>query len=239
MTRKIQNQRISLVTRTKTASELYGLRFGNGIDELLQTGLKANTLTYIYGTNIERIMNTLCLNAVSIFHGQALFIDAGNSADPYEIRREADLRKKDSIATRNLLQSIQLTRVFTCHQLTNFIVEQLPKLLRNNAEKRNGAIKFIAASGIDFVFSEEDTPKAEISRLQFLIALTLNKIAKDKQNGVQFVVASSKQQCEHFLPKSDTAIELCRDRRTHKEKAILMRNAMRQGSEIELFESSR
>lgn len=234
MTRKIQNQRISLVTRTKTASELYGLRFGNGIDELLQTGLKANTLTYIYGTNIEKIMNTLCLNAVSIFHGQALFIDAGNSADPYEIRREADLRKKDSLATRNLLQSIQLTRVFTCHQLTNFIVEQLPKLLRNNAEKSNGAIKFVAASGIDFVFSEEDTSKAEISRLQFLIASTLNKIAKDKQNGVQFVVVSSRQQCEHFLDYSDVAIEIYRNRRSGRDNATLVRHCSRSRTELEL-----
>jgi hypothetical protein len=179
------------------------------------------------------MLNILALNSVRHFRGRALFVDAGNSADPYLIRREADLRKKDSVATRKLLQSIQMMRVFTCHQLTNFVLEQLPSFLSKNATSDN-PIKFVGVSSFDFVFSEEDSPKREIDNLQFLIARKLSEISKDRENGLMFVVTSSESQCSHFLNYSDVAIEIYRDRKSEREKAVLMRHPSRRGSTLDL-----
>ena len=228
-----QKQQLFLQRSTKKAIELYGLTFDNKLDELLGTGLKANTLPYLYGKRVSGILNILALNSVRHFGGRALFVDAGNSADPYLIRREADLRKKDSAATRKLLQSIQMMRVFTCHQLANFVIEQLPSLLSKNAES-DSPIKFVGLSGFDFVFSEDDSPKTEIENLQHLIARKLGEISKDGENGVMFVVASSEKQCLHFLNYSDVAIEIYHDRRSEREKAVLMRHQSRRGSTLEL-----
>jgi hypothetical protein len=230
---KLQLQRILLQQNVKKAIELYGLTFDNSLDNLLGTGLKANTLTYLYGKRVSGMLNILALNSVRHFGGRALFVDAGNSADPYLIRREADLQKKDSSETRKLLQSIQMMRVFTCHQLTNFVTEQLPTLLSNNANDED-PFKFVGLSGFDFVFSEDDSSKREISNLQYLIAHKLAEIAKNKNNGVMFVVATSENQCSHFLNRSDVAIEVYHSRRTGTEKAVLMRHYSRRGMELEL-----
>jgi hypothetical protein len=231
---KLQLQQILLQQSVKTASELYGLTFDNSLDGLLGTGLKTNTLTYLYGKRVSGMLNILALNAVRQFGGRALFVDAGNSAEPYLIRREADLRKKDSSETRKLLQSIQMMRVFTCHQLTNFVTEQLPSLLSKNVSGEEGRFKFVGLCGFDYVFSEEDSPKREISNLQFLIAQKLAEIAKNKNNGVMFVVATSESQCSHFLNYSDVVIEVYHSRRTDTEKAVLMRHHSQRGKELEL-----
>ena len=230
---KLGKQQLFLQRSTWKAIELYGLRFDNRLDDLLGTGLKANTLTYRYGRRVSGMLNILALNSVRHFGGRALFVDAGNSADPYLIRREADLRKKDSTATRKLLQSIQMMRVFTCHQLTNFVLEQLPSFLSKNAVS-DKPIKFVGVSGFDFVFSEEDSPKREIENLQFLFARKLSEIARDRENGVMFVLASSESQCSYFLNYSDVAIEIYHDSRRERERAVLMRHPSRRGSALEL-----
>ena len=229
----VQPPQVLLLRSLKKATELYGLTFDNKFDQLLGTGLKANTLTYLYGKRVSGILNILALNSVRHFGGRALFVDAGNSADPYLIRREADLRKKDSAATRKLLQSIELTRVFTCHQLANFVTEQLPALLSKNLASEN-PFRFVGVSGLDFVFSEEDSPKREIANLQYLIARKLAEVSKSKDNGVMFVAASSEKQCLHFLNYSDVAIEVYHNRRIGRDKAVLTRHYSRRGVELEL-----
>ena len=228
-----QEQQLFLQRSMRKASELYGLTFDNKLDELLGTGLKSNSLTYLYGRRVSGILNILSLNSVRSFGGRSLFVDAGNSADPYLIRREADLRKKDSDVTRKLLQSILMMRVFTCHQLANFVMEQLPSLLSKNVESAN-PIKFIGLSGFDFVFSKEESSEREIENLQFLIARKLSEISKNKENGVMFVVASSDGECSHFLNYSDVAIEIFNDRRGQREKAVLMRHPTRRGALLDL-----
>jgi hypothetical protein len=230
---KLLLQQTLLQQNVKKANELYGLTFENSLDRLLGTGLKTNTLTYLYGKRVSGMLNILALNSVRQFGGRALFVDAGNSADPYLIRREADLRKKDSLETRKLLQSIQMMRVFTCHQLTNFVTEQLPSLLSNNGTDTN-PFKFVGLCGFDYVFSEDDSPKREISNLQYLISKKLAEITKNKHNGVMFVVATSESQCSYFLNCSDVAIEVYQSRRSGTEKAVLMKHYLRRGTELEL-----
>ena len=43
-----QKQQLFLQRSTKKAIELYGLTFDNNLADILGTGLKANTLTYLY-----------------------------------------------------------------------------------------------------------------------------------------------------------------------------------------------
>jgi hypothetical protein len=238
--KRSQRQEVSILLRDnlKKATELYGLTFGNELDKLLGSGLQTNTLTYLYGKNVSWLLNILALNSVGHFGGRVMFVDAGNSADPYLIRKEADLREKDSTATRGLLRSIELTRVFTCHQLTNFVTEQLPKLLSKNVESEN-PIRFVGVGGLDSVFSEEDSSKSEIARLQYLIARKLRDISKSKENRVMFVVASSKEQCSHFLKYCDVAIEIYSDRRSRRDRAALIRHPFRRGQELEIQLSRR
>ncbi len=228
----IQNIRLIAERGVRKASELYGLTFDNKLDSLLGTGLKENTLSYFYGKRVVGIINLLALNSVRHFGGRAFFVDAGNVADPYLIRRESDLRKKDSAATKKLLRSIALARVFTCHQLTSFVTDQLPTILSENS-KSEDPIKFVGVSGMDQVFSEEDSPKSEIENLQHLIARKLCNIAKDKSNRVMFVAVTSQNKCLHLLDYSDIAIEVYHSGNGRDRAALVRHNSMR-GREIEL-----
>jgi hypothetical protein len=233
--RQRQQQLLGLLPGLRKAIELYGLPLEGNLGALLGGGLHQKTLTYLYGRDLGRTLNLLALRSVRYFDGRALFIDASNSADPFLIREETDIMKKDSASTARTLRSIQLARFFTCHQLTDFVVGGLPKLLEGNAEKQSETIiRFIAVSGVDSVFSEEDAKKSEIDRLQFLIAKTLSDVAKDKANGVSFVVASSKQFCGPLLEKSDVAIRFRGDPKTRRDVAELTKHYSRRGTTIEV-----
>jgi len=231
-----------LTAEFKKAIELYGLPLGNdNLEKLLGGGLQQKTLTFMYGKDLGHLLNLLALRAVKFFGGKALFIDASNSADPYLIREETDIARKDSESTMRTLKSIQLARFFTCHQLTNFVAEALPKLLlaeeekkkNNNKSRDEEAIRFIAVSGIDSVFSEEDTKPPETEQLQFLIAKTLHDIAKTSSS-VLFVVASSKLPCRPLFAKSDVAMCFYRDSKTRKNMVELTKHYSRRGATTEV-----
>ena len=223
----------------KSASRLRGLTFGNKIDELLQGGLAPKTFTFVYGPGTEHMMNALCGNAIQIFGGQAVYIDAANSFDPYTIVRECFISQKNSEASDKLLQSITISRAFTCYQLTDLVVKQLSDLIeaRNNLKNSNNSaesqIKFVCVSGVSSVFNEQDNSKAETERLQCLMAAALSKIISDRQNGVTFVVAASKEKCNYFISKSDVAIKVYGDKKSG-EKAKLVKHYSRQFVEINL-----
>ncbi|MGH2639232.1 MAG: hypothetical protein ACRDF4_08150 [Rhabdochlamydiaceae bacterium] len=226
MESKTENQLSKILP--KTANQLLGLRFGNRIDQLLGAGLNQKTLTYVYGKNANYLLNLLCGNAISTYEGHAIFFDAGNSFDPYLIVREYNLKNKDSQAAESLLKSIYLSRAFTCHQLVNLVTIKLKKITASDSR-----INTILVSGIDSVFSEEDSTKQEIEKLQFLIASALKEIATDKGNGVIYTIASSNKFCRDMLARSDVAIKLLQDK-DGKDKALLAKHYAKQSASIEV-----
>lgn len=207
----------------KRASELRGLVFGNAIDEnLLPNGLAHHSITFLYGKGSGKMMNALCANAVRIFNGEAIFVDAANVADPYLIAR-LSRRKNSGRDTKKILDSIIILRAFTCYQLYDIVARHLGKLIK---EKKPISV-FV--SGIGSVFNEQDNSKEEIEKLQTLMASRLRDISDDRANGVQFVVASSDSYSERFVSESQTVIKF------FGQKALLMKsNDQMQHAAVEL-----
>ena len=223
-------QKIELAIASKTASELYGLSFGNGIDDLLESGLKPKTLTYLYGRGVENMMNSLCGRSIDSFGGISVFIDAANSFDPYFIVNECNIKKNSSEAAEKLLKSIMLSRVFTCYQLEGLVVEKLEDVLRS---EKQGTIKSVFVSGIDHVFNEQDNTKEETDRLQFLIAAALRRMASNKESRILFVVASSANMCKPVLEKCDIGIKI-EQNKSGKREATLMKHYSKRFASLEL-----
>ena len=148
-------------------------------------------------------MNILCGNSIRIFGGRAVFIDAANSFDPYLIV-ERCVPIKSEASARKFCERITVFRAFTCYQLRKLVADKLGKEISKNGER----VRSVFVTGIDSVFSEDDNTKEEIEVIQLLMAQDLAKIASSRQNGVFFVVASSKARSEHFVSKCDTAIKL-------------------------------
>ncbi|HZW56117.1 MAG TPA: hypothetical protein VFF30_07500 [Nitrososphaerales archaeon] len=205
----------------KRASQLRGLTFGNKIDELLQGGLSPNSMAFLYGKHANRMMNILCGNSIRVFGGRALFIDASNSYDPYLIAEKCT-RKKNEVDLKEFMESITVYRAFTCYQLKKLVTKEIEKEV---AESRasNQAINSIFVAGIDSVFSEQDNTEAETQRLQLFMASALGKVARDKESGVKFIVASSSERSEFFVLKSDVSIKLYSER-NRKDRAMLTKH---------------
>ena len=115
---------IFLQRSTRKAIELYGLTFDDKLDDLLGTGLKENTLTYLYKKRVSGFWTFSRWTRSRTLAG-ALFVDAGNSAEPYLIRREADLEKglysdKETVAINRNDEGLHLS------PLTNFVIDPLP-----------------------------------------------------------------------------------------------------------------
>lgn len=215
----------TLPVAVKRASELRGLTFGNAIDDnLLSCGLAHNSFSFLYGENTGRTMNVLCANAVRVFGGVAVFVDASNSADPYLIVRLAKKHRKASGQTiENVLDSIVLLRAFTPYQLYDIVARQIGRLIK----ERKPVSIFV--SGLGSVFNEQDHSKDETQKLQSLMASRLRDISDDHTNGIQFVVASSNSYSERFVSESQTVI------RFFDQKALLMKsNSAMQHAAVEL-----
>jgi hypothetical protein len=235
--KSFQQQQLIVSSLVKSASRLRGLTFGNKIDELLRGGLIPHTFTFLYGAGANQMMNALCANSIRIFGGRALFIDAANCFDPYTIvERYAPSRGEKE--ARKFIESIMVSRAFTCYQLRKLVAHQI--LLEIAKEQNN--IKSVFVTGISSVFNKEDNTVEETERLQLLMAAALRRIASDKTNGVLYVVASSDERCENFVSKSDSAIKLFVSQKGEKksrnnppkEKAILMKHYAKQFTTIEL-----
>ncbi|MDH2900847.1 MAG: hypothetical protein PXY39_07720 [archaeon] len=218
----LRRQQRQASSSVKLASQLQGLPFGNRIDELLRGGLIPKTLTFLYGENANLMLNILCSNAIRIFGGRSVFIDAANSFDPYFIVQKYSSSKSEKDA-RHLVESIMVSRAFTCYQLRELVTSKL----ENEISKEENQIRSVFVSGISNLFNEQDNTQSEITRIEFLMAQALRKIASNKNNGVMFVVASSDASSTNFTMKSDTAIKLFHDEKKKEAsiaKAILMKH---------------
>jgi hypothetical protein len=233
----------------KPASQLRGLVFGNSIDKLLRGGLAPRTLTFLYGADANRMMNTLCSNSIRIFGGKVVYIDAANSFDPYFIVR-SNYPQSEKVA-REFLQSVIVSRAFTCYQLRKLVTDKLGELIADQNNKGQQKITTVLVSGISSVFSEEDNAPDEIEVIELLMAQTLRQIALDKNNGVSFVAVSSNSTSMNFISKSDTAIKFffeeeekkgvsAKKKRSSREmiqKAILMKHYSRKFKTITLSQN--
>jgi hypothetical protein len=203
----------------KRASQLRGLTFGNSIDnELLPRGLPRHALVFLYGISTERLMNILCANAVRALESRAIYVDAVNSADPYLIAKQLRT-KKNSNHVKKILDSIILVRAFTCYQLHDIVVKELPRLIKTNRANS------VFVAGVDHLFNEQDNSEEEIERLQTLMSSALSSISSDTKTEVEFVVASAKAWSEQFFSRSKIAIKFS------EKKALLMKSEETQYAE--------
>ncbi|MFX1254112.1 MAG: hypothetical protein ACFFCZ_21040 [Promethearchaeota archaeon] len=108
------------------------------LDELIGDGVPAGCLTLIQGQLPHSVLRSLItkltvglLLANSKFN--IAFIDGANLFPYYEISIEVRKRNCDPLA---ILGRIQLSRAFNFHQMTEILINNLPRLVRNNPSIR-------------------------------------------------------------------------------------------------------
>ena len=87
------------------------------------------------------LLSELCVQAVTEYGTQAVFVDGGNSIRPYEIARIAKFRGLEPNA---VLSRINVARAFTAHQMASLIIDRLDAMV-----EKTGPSTIIVSSLLD------------------------------------------------------------------------------------------
>ena len=89
---------------------------------------KAGSVSLIEGNHpfISEVLSLLAINAVTHLKKPVVYVDGGNSIDPYLI---ATLAKRSGVKPAQVLQQILVARAFTAYQLDTIISDRLEAVL--------------------------------------------------------------------------------------------------------------
>jgi hypothetical protein len=93
------------------------------VDALLR-GLEPGTITFIDSSDrlVFELVNLFCFNAVNELHEEVLWIDGGNSVNPYEL---SAICKRYRVPPEEVLHNITVSRAFTAYQMSTLIEDML------------------------------------------------------------------------------------------------------------------
>ena len=93
------------------------------VDALLR-GLEPGTITLIDSSDrlVFELVNLFCFNAVNELHEEVLWIDGGNSVNPYEL---SAICKRYRVPPEDVLHNITVSRAFTAYQMSTLIEDML------------------------------------------------------------------------------------------------------------------
>lgn len=76
------------------------------------------------------LIHQLCVKAVISFNKDVIYIDGGNSLNPYVL---ATYCKRYRVKSKQVLSKIKISRAFTAYQLSTLIDEELEKMVGNTS----------------------------------------------------------------------------------------------------------
>ncbi len=116
------------------------------------------------------LTSVLCVQATTTFSEELIFVDGGNSIDPYGI---ANLCKRKGYDRQDVLSQINCARAFTAYQLVTLINDKLEDMVR---ESRSSTL--IVSCFVDLFF-DRDMPWQESFQLIRRCVNTLKRLTKE------------------------------------------------------------
>jgi hypothetical protein len=110
--------------------------YADGIDRSVRTyvppidaligGLRPKTMTFIDSADriVFDMVNMMSVNAVSQNHDEVIWVDGGNSANPFELTAVC---KRFRLSSDDVLSSVTISRAFTAYQMSTLIEDMLEK----------------------------------------------------------------------------------------------------------------
>ena len=139
-------------------------------------GFRPGTVTLLDSAHpyVSEIVNMLCVQAVGDLGGDVLYIDGGNSFDPYGLMAHA---KRFGVDRDLVLDNIKVARAFTAHQLTSLLHDSLPKELE--ARTRDDARPLtVVVSHIADLYTDRDVGRSEARGMLELCAGRLVEVTE-------------------------------------------------------------
>jgi hypothetical protein len=105
---------------------------------------------------VYHLLSLLCVQNVLAFDGATVFVDGGNSIDPYAM---AAMAKRARLRRQDILSRVHVARAFTCHQMAALVVDGLPK----RVEATDATL--VVLSCLPTLFLDEDVDAGEAHQL--------------------------------------------------------------------------
>jgi len=151
------------------------LFFGDKDLDRFLGGLRLGHIVFFYGSwQCLAISELLCIKVQLNSHNggldsEAIFVDGGNTFDPYLIVQYAE---QFSLDRDKALDRIFVSRAFTCHQLTSFITQMLPRAVHARG------VKLVIASDMIELYCDPDVRYTQSLRLFKTALNSLSNIAR-------------------------------------------------------------
>ncbi|MBS7614944.1 hypothetical protein KEJ18_04355 [Candidatus Bathyarchaeota archaeon] len=140
-------------------------------------GFEVGDFAVLHGDAVSFMTFLLCVRSQLAPENGGLaspvvFVDGGNSFDPYTV---AEIARGYGLDSRQVLENIYVSRAFTAYQLSSLILEKLEAFLKAKEAK----LLFI--SDISTLFFDRDIPKTEAKDLFMKVCAKLSSIATSRQ----------------------------------------------------------
>jgi hypothetical protein len=138
------------------------------LDELIG-GFSASEMVLLDSSSryVFDLSSMLCVLGVSAFNEEVIFVDGGNSIDPYGI---ANICKKRGYDKKHVLSQINCARAFTAYQLVTIINDRLKNMISESK-----ASTLIVSHFVDLFF-DKDMPWTESFQLIKRSLATIKKL---------------------------------------------------------------
>ena len=124
----------------------------------LTGGLRSSQVTLFDSDSsyVSNVLHMLCIQAVSQFDEEVVWIDGGNAIDPYAI---SSMCKRLRLDKRGILSRVNVSRAFTAYQLVTLIDEKLEEQVERSAPST------VIVSSITDMFLDKDMKWMESHQL--------------------------------------------------------------------------
>lgn len=140
----------------------------------LTGGLHSSQVTLFDSDNsyVSSILHMLCIQTVSQFDEEVVWIDGGNTVDPYAI---SSMCKRLRLDKRDILSRVSISRAFTAYQLVTLIDEKLEK------EVERSVPSTVIVSSITDMFLDKDMKWMESHQLLRRCLEDISKVTKEHE----------------------------------------------------------
>ena len=143
------------------------------LDELIG-GFRSAQVTLLESDNsyVSSLLHLLCVRAIAEFEEEVVWIDGGNSINPYAI---SSLCKRLGLDKREVLSSINISRAFTAYQLVTLIDEKLEEQVERCSPSA------VIVSSITELFLDKDMKWMESHQLLRRCLERISKVTKEHE----------------------------------------------------------
>jgi predicted ATP-dependent serine protease len=118
------------------------------------------------------LLHLLCVKAVAELDEEVVWVDGGNSVDPYAL---SALCKRMRLDRRDVLSRVNISRAFTAYQLVTLIDERLEEVVRESSAA------MVVVPSITDMFLDKDMRWMEAHQLLRRCAETIRRVARDHE----------------------------------------------------------